>query len=95
MNHLTTTLFSGLILGTSIIGFGCDGLSAQSPTDGAAASKPPRVFAVNFPLQSFAQTIGGSKVAVESPSLDGGSSINFDPTPEQIITIQDGVASCI
>ena len=89
MNHMTTTLFSGLILGTSIIGFGCDGLSAQSPTDGAAASKPPRVFAVNFPLQSFAQTIGGSKVAVESPSLDGGSSINFDPTPEQIITIQD------
>lgn len=89
MNHVTTTLLSGLLLGTSLVGFGCEGSKDQASTTASAASGPARVFAVNFPLQSFAQAIGGSKVAVESPILDGESSINFAPTPEQIIAIQD------
>ena len=83
------SLLCGLLFGTSLVGFGCEGSKDQTTTTTAASSGPPRIFAVNFPLQSFAQAIGGSKVAVESPILDGESSINFSPSPEQIIAIQD------
>ena len=58
---------------------------------GAPGETPgkPKVFAINFALQSFAGSIGGELIEVEVPSLDGTSAGNFSPSTEQIIAIQD------
>ncbi|MEE2682077.1 MAG: metal ABC transporter substrate-binding protein [Planctomycetota bacterium] len=87
MNHPVQHVLHGLLATGALIGFGCD-LSGGTSTVESQES-PPRVFAVNFPLQSFAQTVGGDDVVVDSPALEGVSALSFDPSPEQIIKIQD------
>ena len=86
---ITTPLLSGLILTTSMVALGCEGPRNEPSGSTESTAQPPLVFAVNFPLQSFAQELGGSSVRVESPCLEGESSLSFAPTPEQIIGIQD------
>ena len=87
MNTPVQHVMHGLLACGALIGFGCDLSGGTSNT--ASQETPPQVFAVNFPLQSFAQTVGGSEVVVESPALEGVSALSFDPSPEQIIKIQD------
>ncbi|MEC8558504.1 MAG: metal ABC transporter substrate-binding protein [Planctomycetota bacterium] len=80
----------GLVAGALLLAAtGCDGTSGEPRGAAPEASGPPTVFADNFPLQSFAQVMGGTEVEVNSPCLEGESAVDYRPTPEQIIEIQD------
>ena len=89
MNTHIQHLMYGLLTFGALIGFGCDLSGGTSASESQGSGNPTRVFAVNFPLQSFAQSVGGAEVTVDSPARAGASALTFDPTPEQIIGIQD------
>ena len=88
---LSTVLLSGLITTTGLM-TAC-GKPAPSSGTGTSASndgtKAPGVFAANYALSSFAESIGGDMISVLSPASDGASATNFKPDPEEIIAIQD------
>ena len=48
----------------------------------------PVVYAVNFPLMSFARSTGGDLIELSTPALDGVHADDFKPTPEEIVSIQ-------
>ena len=69
---------------------GCDQREANAPTGNNATTRlKPEVFAVNFPLASFAEAVGGNLIDVKTPRLDGAPITSFSPSPEEIIKIQD------
>lgn len=69
---------------------GCDQGAPNAPASSEASTRQkPEIFAVNFPLASFAEAIGGDLVDVTTPPLDGSPITSFDPSPEEIIRIQD------
>jgi zinc transport system substrate-binding protein len=84
---------NSFLLGSLLIGCmlsACDRTNSSS-TSSTTEAKPtkPTVFAINFALQSFASTIGGDLIEVEVPKLDDISASLYNPSPEEIITIQD------
>jgi len=69
---------------------GCDrGGSDAKATNDLPTRDEPLVFAVNFPLASFAEVIGGDDLEVTTPPVDGAPINGFSPSPEEIIRIQD------
>ncbi|MDG2030480.1 MAG: metal ABC transporter substrate-binding protein [Phycisphaerales bacterium] len=67
----------------------CDRSSPSTAMSTQTEPTTPKVFAINFPLQSFATQIGGDLIQVEVPKVDGFSASLYNPSPEEIITIQD------
>ena len=85
-----TLLLSALL--TTTLAAGCEKPASTTGTENAEAnesSAKPGVFAANYALSSFAESIGGDMIKVHSPASDGASSTSFRPDPEQIISIQD------
>lgn len=78
---LTIILLAGmLMLGAA----GCQKTSEQ--TDGNAVIK---VVATNFPPYDFARQVGGDKVEVTMLVPPGAESHSYEPTPQDIIKIQN------
>ena len=69
---------------------GCDqGAPDATATNDAPSRDTPLVFAVNFPLASFASAIGGDDLDVTTPPVERAPITSFSPSPEEIIRIQD------
>ena len=86
-----TLLLSAFVV-TSTLATGCGKPSSSTGTQNAGSadtSATPGVFAANYALSSFAESIGGDMITVQSPATDGASATSFRPDPEQIIAIQD------
>lgn len=85
--------FTRSLLGLLVLPFALTGCDQAGPTPPVQSDAPvrlkPEVFAVNFPLASFAEAIGGNLIDVKTPVLDGAPITSFDPSPEEIIAIQD------
>jgi zinc transport system substrate-binding protein len=62
---------------------------AGGKKDGAANNGKPDVVAVNFPAYDFARQIAGDKVNVYMLLPPGAESHSFEPTPRDIIRIQN------
>jgi zinc transport system substrate-binding protein len=68
----------------------CDRTQPDSAhTNKSNKNTTPVVFTVNFPLMSFAHETAGEWIDLESPELDGAHADDFDPTPEEIVSIQN------
>jgi len=63
---------------------GADG----DPAAGLAANDALSVYVVNYPLEYFAERIGGEHVDVRSPVPDGVSSASFSPDTDAIAALQ-------
>ena len=79
-----------LALTTGFLFSGCDQGSPTTPkTTTENGTDTKTVFVVNYPLQFFVEAVGNEPIAIETPKLDGGHADDFNPTAEEIITIQD------
>ena len=83
------TVTPALLLSIGTLVTGCDEAGTRSNARQQDNSGPPTVFAVNFPLASFARTIGGDDVQVRTPMADGQRASTYKPTPEEIMAIQE------
>ncbi len=83
----TPVIVSSLLIACMLTA--CDRSSPTTSASKQTAPTTPKVFAINFPLQSFATQIGGDLIQVEVPKVDGFSASLYNPSPEEIITIQD------
>ena len=83
----TPVILSSLLIACLLTA--CDRSGAPTSTNTQSEPTTPRVFAINFALQSFATQIGGDLIQVEVPKVEGFSASLYDPSPEEIITIQD------
>jgi zinc transport system substrate-binding protein len=70
---------------------GCS--KSPDPADGKRAtgdpSAPLSVFVANYPLQYFAERIGGAHVRVSFPLPADGDPAYWNPTPEDIVAFQN------
>lgn len=64
------------------------GPDAETPTTGGG-SPPLLVYTVNYPLQYFAERIGGDLVEAVLPAPQGTDPAYWRPTPEQIVAYQN------
>ena len=90
MSATRTPFILGSLLIASLL-TACDRGGPANSTNTQTQATTPKVFAINFPLQSFATQIGGDLIEVEVPKLDGMSASLYNPSPEEIITIQDAM----
>ncbi len=63
-----------------------EGRSGAGPVDGDAP--PLSVYVVNFPLASFAERIGGSKVSVTFPAPAEGDPAHWSPDADTVVAYQ-------
>lgn len=74
------------------IGVGCGGEPEAGDGESLAAAptaRPLSVFVVNYPLQYFAERIGGAGVRVELPVPADVDPAYWSPDPETIVAYQD------
>ncbi|MEJ2085889.1 MAG: zinc ABC transporter substrate-binding protein, partial [Acidobacteriota bacterium] len=55
----------------------------------ASDTAPLVLYTVNYPLQYFAQRIGGDLVEAAFPAPEGDDPAYWKPTPEQILAYQN------
>ncbi len=81
-------LLAGALL-LAACGTGGDGEPSAEIADQAPALPPLNVYTGSYPLQFFAQRIGGDRVDVRFPAPPGQDPASWSPSPEVILAYQE------
>jgi len=78
----------GIALATAMVGCSEPPATSAADTAGSGEGEPLSVYVVNYPLQYFAERIGGPEVRVTFPAPAAGDPAFWKPSPEQVVAYQ-------
>jgi zinc transport system substrate-binding protein len=86
---MTKFLASGVVIALAFAIASCHKPNAEPSGSGLRKGGKPTVFTANYPLQYFAQRIGGAEVDVVFPAPKDIDPAFWQPTDDQIAALQD------